>query len=54
MVTDAIPWPNDKVFVNKPYNKIVNCSLINTSKILSDHKPIECIIDFNQPHSPQK
>jgi len=46
MVTDARPWPNDKVFVNKPYNEMVNCSLINTSKRLSDHKPIECIINF--------
>ncbi|GHV17178.1 hypothetical protein FACS189493_4330 [Spirochaetia bacterium] len=38
-------WPDDKVFVNKPYHGLVKCSLRNDTNLeLSDHKPIECII----------
>jgi endonuclease/exonuclease/phosphatase family metal-dependent hydrolase len=48
MVSGARPWPNDKIFVNRHYHKFVECSLRNdTSLELSDHKPIECIIDEN-------
>jgi hypothetical protein len=46
MVPNARPWPNDKVFVNKPYHGLVKCSLrYDTTLELSDHRPIECIIN---------
>ncbi|GHV95731.1 hypothetical protein AGMMS50293_20510 [Spirochaetia bacterium] len=45
MVSGARSWPNDKVFVNKPYQDLVECSPQNDTNLeLSDHKPIECII----------
>jgi hypothetical protein len=48
MVHGARPWPNDKIFVNRPYYKFVECSLRNDTKLeLSDHKPVECVIDEN-------
>ena len=38
-------YPNDKIFVNKPWKEIVECKLIkNTTIELSDHRPIECIV----------
>ena len=40
-------YPNDKIFVNEPYNKYVICKLIyNTTIELSDHRPIECNFQY--------
>jgi endonuclease/exonuclease/phosphatase family metal-dependent hydrolase len=47
MVPGARPWPNDKVFVKKPYHEVVKCKLLKDTNLeLSDHMPIECIIDI--------
>jgi len=38
-------YPNDKIFINKPWDKYVICKLLkNTTIDLSDHRPIECTI----------
>jgi hypothetical protein len=40
-------YPNDKIFVNRQYSNLIKCDLLeNTTIELSDHKPIECIIDI--------
>jgi endonuclease/exonuclease/phosphatase family metal-dependent hydrolase len=47
MVQGVKAWPNDKVFVNRPYNKLVKCKLLKDTDLkLSDHRPIECIINI--------
>jgi endonuclease/exonuclease/phosphatase family metal-dependent hydrolase len=47
MVQGARAWPNDKVFVNRPYDKLVECKLLKDTDLkLSDHRPIECIINI--------
>ena len=40
-------YPNDKIFVKKPWDKYIVCKLIkNTTIELSDHRPIECTIRY--------
>jgi exonuclease III len=49
MVPEARPWPNDKVFVNKPYHEYTKCILREDTDLkLSDHRPIECIINLEK------
>ena len=40
------PYPNDKIFVNEPYDKIVECRKLNIDESLSDHVPIVCEIKY--------
>ena len=40
-------YPNDKIFVNRRYCSNLMCKLINNTTIeLSDHRPVECIIQY--------
>jgi endonuclease/exonuclease/phosphatase family metal-dependent hydrolase len=44
---ERMQYPNDKIFVNKPYHELVKCTLhTDTSLKLSDHRPIECTINI--------